>query len=207
MQKNTKNTKIRYRDSYDDYDDSEQGIQKPSKLVTIINILAVVIVLIIVYVIAHKPNFEDTIKVIKDRFINMQLVTIAITTVLIVGLSLLPLKKEKKMKPLLVLTIITIIVIICVIMMKMKLDKTYNYECFKNLYYERNIEGLYSLPIGASDLKELYINEQLKLYSFFNLKVIGCFILHIFVFVINAYKILKKSDLKKDKKVDNIEEK
>lgn len=187
-------SKIRYRDAYDDYDDSEYNTRKKSLSTIILNILLIIAVFIIGYVAAYNPVFEDTIKEIKNNYITMQLMSISITTALIVILSLLPLKKENKVKVLIILTIINIIVIACLLVVKLKLDKTYTQNTFEKIYIVNDIQSLSVKAMEAQDAKKLYVDEQMTLYSFFNLKVLTFFALQLCVFGINAYRILKKKN-------------
>lgn len=156
----------------------------------------------------------DPIESIKKNYIYAQFSVIAINLFLLFIINFIVQKKETLIKGLKIIFLLSLISIIILIGIKISLDQTYTEEKFEEIFETEDFQNssIYQINFSFNGIgitqetqKQVFINENLQAYHYFNFKILFGTILHGFVFLLNLYmlskaskKINKKNQLLKD---------
>ena len=201
-----------------DYKKQEKKEQKKksnrvSLIMNILIIIIIVFVVLIFLVFFYKPNIIDYLEEIKLTFIYGMMIILAIITILIILFNIL--LKDKKMLSHL-LKILLFFNIICLIMffyIEAILDRTYNNEeNFGNVYdskIENKTDAEYidlwktflEQEVQTKTEREIFIEENMRQFTYFKIKVYLIFILYVVIMMANTYRISKIDRGIKDREI------
>lgn len=185
-------------------------------LIDIIFTIIIILLLFAISVLAYKPLINDPILKIKNNFFNIEKYIILINIILI-GLLIYFTKIKKYLFN--GLKIILAISVLCLIIMcssKFKMDKIYNKEKFSELYMQNEYKeekdkkklNINLYEISLTNDKQWYINESIRAYNNFSIKIWSLFIVHLLVIIFNSIFLLrmkhieeKETQLNKDDKI------
>lgn len=191
-----------------EYKKQEKKQQKKKSYLTgqLINmsiIIVVVLVILIFLVFFYKPNIIDYLEETKRTFTYGMIILLGMMIVFMIAFNIL--LKDKRMLSNL-LKIVLFFNIVCLILffyIEAILDSTYNNEeNFGNVYDERidNKTDTEYVDIWKSLLeqelytkteKEVFIEENIKQFQYFKIRVYLIFILYVITMMVNTYMISK----------------
>lgn len=191
-----------------EYKKQEKKQQKKKSYLTgqLINmsiIIVVVLVILIFLVFFYKPNIIDYLEETKRTFTYGMIILLGMMIVFMIAFNIL--LKDKRMLSNL-LKIVLFFNIVCLILffyVEAILDSTYNNEeNFGNVYDERidNKTDTEYVDIWKSLLeqelytkteKEVFIEENIKQFQYFKIRVYLIFILYVITMMVNTYMISK----------------
>lgn len=191
-----------------EYKKQEKKQQKKKSYLTgqLINmsiIIVVVLVILIFLVFFYKPNIIDYLEETKRTFTYGMIILLGMMIVFMIAFNIL-LKDRRMLSNL--LKIVLFFNIVCLILffyIEAILDSTYNNEeNFGNVYDERidNKTDTEYVDIWKSLLeqelytkteKEVFIEENIKQFQYFKIRVYLIFILYVITMMVNTYMISK----------------
>ena len=191
-----------------EYKKQEKKQQKKKSYLTgqLINmsiIIVVVLVILIFLVFFYKPNIIDYLEETKRTFTYGMIILLGMMIVFMIAFNIL--LKDRRMLSIL-LKIVLFFNIVCLILffyIEAILDSTYNNEeNFGNVYDERidNKTDTEYVDIWKSLLeqelytkteKEVFIEENIKQFQYFKIRVYLIFILYVITMMVNTYMISK----------------
>ena len=191
-----------------EYKKQEKKQQKKKSYLTgqLINmsiIIVVVLVILIFLVFFYKPNIIDYLEETKRTFTYGMIILLGMMIVFMIAFNIL-LKDRRMLSNL--LKIVLFFNIVCLILffyIEAILDSTYNNEeNFGNVYDERidNKTDTEYVDIWKSLLeqelytkteKEVFIEENMKQFQYFKIRVYLIFILYVITMMVNTYMISK----------------
>ncbi len=191
-----------------EYKKQEKKQQKKKSYLTgqLINmsiIIVVVLVILIFLVFFYKPNIIDYLEETKRTFTYGMIILLGMMIVFMIAFNIL--LKDKRMLSNL-LKIVLFFNIVCLILffyIEAILDSTYNNEeNFGNVYDERidnktdteyvDIwKSLLEQELHTKTEKEVFIEENIKQFQYFKIRVYLIFILYVITMMVNTYMISK----------------
>ena len=191
-----------------EYKKQEKKQQKKKSYLTgqLINmsiIIVVVLVILIFLVFFYKPNIIDYLEETKRTFSYGMIILLGMMIVFMIAFNIL--LKDKRMLSNL-LKIVLFFNIVCLILffyIEAILDSTYNNEeNFGNVYDERidnktdteyvDIwKSLLEQELHTKTEKEVFIEENIKQFQYFKIRVYLIFILYVITMMVNTYMISK----------------
>ena len=176
---------------------------KADFIINISMIIGIVLIAFIFLVFFYKPNMIDYLEEIKNTFTYGMMIILAIITILIITFNIL-LKDKKMLSHLLkILLFFNIICLIVFFYIEAILDKTYNNEENFGNVYDTKIENktdteyvdlwktFLEQEIQTKTEKEVFIEENIKQYQYFKIRVYLIFILYVILMMANTYRISK----------------
>lgn len=160
----------------------------------LVDIFAILLVAIS-YIWGYKMPFNDPIENIKSNYLNAQIILILVSIFLLILVSFLSKSKEKLLLNLRIVAILSILMILIMLAIKVNLDSIYNETKFEE-YYQIYEDEMYKsekiVTIGLtgaklSELKQAYIEENIKMYNNFKIKVNLNMVLHLMLVIFNFY--------------------
>ena len=191
-----------------DYKKQERKEQKKKSyragiMMNIAIIVVIVLLALIFLVFFYKPNIIDYLEEIKNTFTYGMIIILAIITILVILFNII-LKDKKMLSHLLkILLFFNITCLIVFFYIDAILDKTYNNkENFGNIYdtkIENKTDTEYvdlwktflEQEIQTKTEKEVFIEENIKQYRYFKIRVYLIFILYVILMMANTYMISK----------------
>ena len=191
-----------------DYKKQEKKEQKKKSyragIIINISIIAIIVILALIFLVFfYKPNIVDYLEEIKNTFTYGMIIILAIITILVIVFNIL-LKDKKMLSQLLkILLFFNIICLIVFFYIDAILDKTYNNEeNFGNIYdikIENKTDKEYvdfwktflEQEVQTKTEKEVFIEENIKQYRYFKIRVYLIFILYVILMMANTYMISK----------------
>ena len=180
--------------------------KKSNKVDFIMNISMLIVIVLIAFIFLvffYKPNMIDYLKEIKLTFTYGMMIILAIITILIILFNIL-LKDKKMLSHLLkILLFFNIICLIVFFYIEAILDKTYNNEENFGNVYDTKIENktdteyvdlwktFLEQEVQTKTEKEVFIEENIKQYRYFKIRVYLIFILYVILMMANTYRISK----------------
>lgn len=150
-----------------------------------------------VYLFAYQFPYEDPIASMKSSFLNAQLISIGVSTVVTGLVTVLTKSKETLIRNLRIIAIISIVIVIAFLGIKLYIDSQYNENTFEEFYKEyeeakndkksTNIIGIQLSEMKILDPKENYIKESKNAYTNFSIKTIFYVIIHIILTIVIFY--------------------
>ncbi len=213
---NSKENKEYSAPHYRNYWNGKFIIVKYDKTFVIIQMLTVLIFCLIIastYLFIYNPKFEDPIYNSKKILLNLELGTIAVSSISI-GLITFFTKssKENLAQRLGNTTILIAIALILLIGIKINYDKNYTKEYFEN-YYENTYSNVNKeldpldakISIGITGIKmstakEYYIDTAISSYMRFSIKSTIYLVIIIAIEIINIYLINRINTLEEKRK-------
>lgn len=191
-----------------EYKKQEKKQQKKKSYLTgqLINmsiIIVVVLVILIFLVFFYKPNIIDYLEETKRTFTYGMIILLGMMIVFMIAFNIL--LKDKRMLSNL-LKIVLFFNIVCLILffyIEAILDSTYNNEeNFGNVYDERidnktdteyvDIwKSLLEQELHTKTEKEVFVEENIKQFQYFKIRVYLIFILYVITMMVNTYMISK----------------
>ena len=191
-----------------EYKKQEKKQQKKKSYLTgqLINmsiIIVVVLVILIFLVFFYKPNIIDYLEETKRTFTYGMIILLGMMIVFMIAFNIL-LKDRRMLSNL--LKIVLFFNIVCLILffyIEAILDSTYNNEeNFGNVYDERidnktdteyvDIwKSLLEQELHTKTEKEVFIEENIKQFQYFKIRVYLIFILYVITMMVNTYMISK----------------
>lgn len=191
-----------------EYKKQEKKQQKKKSYLTgqLINmsiIIVVVLVILIFLVFFYKPNIIDYLEETKRTFTYGMIILLGMMIVFMIAFNIL--LKDKRMLSNL-LKIVLFFNIVCLILffyIEAILDSTYNNEeNFGNVYDERidnktdteyvDIwKSLLEQQLHTKTEKEVFVEENIKQFQYFKIRVYLIFILYVITMMVNTYMISK----------------
>lgn len=182
------------------------------KTFMLMEIIATAIILIgciMAYLFSYQPSFPDPIQSVKDTYLISQGIVLGCMVVFLILASFFTEEKEKLEKRLKVILIISCISLVVLFGIRIYLDGIYTTEKFETFYETTDFEGknesfsgngisLKNMSIATQ--KELYVEENLRTYQFFQIKTLMLIVLQILLNILLGYFILRvrKHNQKKD---------
>ncbi len=154
------------------------------------------------YVLAYKPEFVDPIEGIKKIYINSQIISMITSLTLIMITMFFSKTKEILIKRLKIILILSMLAIMVFVGIKIGLNIKYNnYEKFSK-YYEisevkeneelnKNNIKVALTGIEIRDIKQAYIEDNMKAYKYFTYKTTACTVLYAILVIFNVSMIIK----------------
>ena len=173
------------------------------QLINMLIIIVVVLVILIFLVFFYKPNIIDYLEETKRTFTYGMIILLGMMIVFMIAFNIL--LKDKRMLSNL-LKIVLFFNIVCLILffyIEAILDSTYNNEeNFGNVYDERidnktdteyvDIwKSLLEQELHTKTEKEVFIEENIKQFQYFKIRVYLIFILYVITMMVNTYMISK----------------
>ena len=173
----------------------------------------ILLLLVTVVIMSYKPSFIDPIETIKGEYIRNKLVFLLITTLLTAFVFFLSKSKKTLIRNLTTALLLSIIVITIFIGIKFSLDTTYNEDKFSEFYETSEVkqneksDKIQNISIGLdgikiTNLRQYYINENMKAYKYFSYKSIAITVLYVIIIVFNGMMIMRL--LKVEEKNDRL---
>ena len=172
-------------------------------MMNIFMIIVIALIALIFLVFFYKPNIIDYLEEIKNTFTYGMMTILAIITILIIVFNIL-LKDKKMLSHLLkILLFFNIICLIVFFYIDAVLDKTYNNEENFGNIYDTKIENktdteyidiwktFLAKEVHTKTEKEVFIEENIKQYRYFKIRVYLIFILYVILMMANTYMISK----------------
>ena len=199
---------------YDDYYYDTAPVSASYIIMEIVVALFIVIFLMLTY----HSSIIDPIEDIKTTFLNRYLITTIVFIVVTLMVNFLTKDKGKLLKRLTCFFAISMITMLIFFGIKLNLDITYTRLKFEEFYVEQNDSSKSSkdylsaskIDVGFNGVKvktdkEYYVDECVKLYGIFKMKVYGVLGLHLLFNILLAYQIsrIAKIKTKKDKVTKN----
>lgn len=166
-------------------------------------IIVIALIALIFLVFFYKPNIIDYLEEIKNTFTYGMMTILAIITILIIVFNIL-LKDKKMLSHLLkILLFFNIICIIMFLSIEAILDKTYNNEENFGNVYDTKIENktdteyvdlwktFLKKAVQTKTEKEVFIEENIKQYRYFKIRIYLILILYVITMMANTYRISK----------------
>lgn len=184
--------------------------------IELIATLIIILVAVAVYLFAYQVTFNDPIAKIKDTFLTTQLISIAVSFVLVGLVTFFSKSKEALIRNLKIVATISLLIIFVHLGVKLHLDNKYNKEKFEEFYetYEQsNVQtndNSKKITVGISGVKNLnakesYVEDSINAYTNFKIKTMLYMVIYILVVVVIfylAYRLSamerKKEELQKD---------
>lgn len=173
------------------------------QLINMSIIIVVVLVILIFLVFFYKPNIIDYLEETKRTFTYGMIILLGMMIVFMIAFNIL--LKDKRMLSNL-LKIVLFFNIVCLILffyIEAILDSTYNNEeNFGNVYDERidnktdteyvDIwKSLLEQELHTKTEKEVFVEENIKQFQYFKIRVYLIFILYVITMMVNTYMISK----------------
>ena len=173
------------------------------QLINMSIIIVVVLVILIFLVFFYKPNIIDYLEETKRTFTYGMIILLGMMIVFMIAFNIL-LKDKRMLSDL--LKIVLFFNIVCLILffyIEAILDSTYNNEeNFGNVYDERidnktdteyvDIwKSLLEQELHTKTEKEVFIEENIKQFQYFKIRVYLIFILYVITMMVNTYMISK----------------
>ena len=173
------------------------------QLINMLIIIVVVLVILIFLVFFYKPNIIDYLEETKRTFTYGMIILLGMMIVFMIAFNIL--LKDKRMLSNL-LKIVLFFNIVCLILffyIEAILDSTYNNEeNFGNVYDERidnktdteyvDIwKSLLEQQLHTKTEKEVFVEENIKQFQYFKIRVYLIFILYVITMMVNTYMISK----------------
>ena len=166
-------------------------------------IIVIVLIALVFLVFFYKPNMIDYLEEIKNTFTYGMIIILAIITILIILFNII-LKDKKMLSHLLkILLCFNIICLIVFFYIDAILDKTYNNEENFGNVYDTKIENktdteyvdlwktFLEQEVQTKTEREVFIEENIKQYQYFKIRVYLIFILYVITMMANTYMISK----------------
>lgn len=182
------------------------------KTFMLMEIIATAIILIgciMAYLFSYQPSFPDPIQSVKDTYLISQGIVLGCMVVFLILASFFTEEKEKLEKRLKIILIVSCISLVVLFGVRIYLDGIYTTEKFETFYETTDFEGknesfsgngisLKNMSIATQ--KELYVEENLRTYQFFQIKTLMLIVLQILLNILIGYFILRvrKHNQKKD---------
>ena len=191
-----------------DYKKQQKKEQKKKSYIVgiIINISIIVLIVLVVLIFLvffYKPNIMDYLEEIKNTFTYGMIIIWAIITTFIILFNIL-LKDKKMLSQLLkILLCFNIICLIVFFYIDTTLNKTYNNEENFGNIYDTKIENktdteyvdfwktFLEQEVQTKTEKEVFIEEIIKQYRYFKIRVYLILILYVILMMANTYMISK----------------
>lgn len=162
----------------------------------------------ITFLITYKPSVIDPIESTKRLIINAHI--IVILSLLIITLLANYFSKDKSalIKRIFVILLLSVITILVFVGIKVNLDSVYTKDKFNQIYEqeysEQNSKAKSIIDIGLNGTnikseKEYYIDECLKAYNIFTIRMYGVIILNVLLIALLIYQLLKISKIQDNK--------
>lgn len=173
------------------------------QLINMSIIIVVVLVILIFLVFFYKPNIIDYLEETKRTFTYGMIILLGMMIVFMIAFNIL-LKDKRMLSDL--LKIVLFFNIVCLILffyIEAILDSTYNNEeNFGNVYDERidnktdteyvDIwKSLLEQELHTKTEKEVFVEENIKQFQYFKIRVYLIFILYVITMMVNTYMISK----------------
>lgn len=173
------------------------------QLINMSIIIVVVLVILIFLVFFYKPNIIDYLEETKRTFTYGMIILLGMMIVFMIAFNIL-LKDKRMLSDL--LKIVLFFNIVCLILffyIEAILDSTYNNEeNFGNVYDERidnktdteyvDIwKSLLEQQLHTKTEKEVFVEENIKQFQYFKIRVYLIFILYVITMMVNTYMISK----------------
>ena len=176
---------------------------KANYIINILMIIGIVLIVFIFLVFFYKPNMIDYLEEIKNTFTYGMIIILAIITTFIILFNIL-LKDKKMLTHLLkILLFFNIVCLIVFFYIDAILDKTYNNEENFGNIYDTKIENktdteyvdlwktFLEQEVQTKTEKEVFIEENIKQYRYFKIRVYLILILYVITMMANTYRISK----------------
>ncbi len=176
---------------------------KANYIINILMIIGIVLIVFIFLVFFYKPNMIDYLEEIKNTFTYGMIIILAIMTTFIILFNIV-LKDKRMLSHLLkILLFFNIICLIAFFYIDAILDKTYNNEENFGNIYDTKIENktdkeyvdlwktFLEQEVQTKTEKEVFIEENIKQYRYFKIRVYLILILYVITMMANTYRISK----------------
>ena len=186
---------------------------KANYIINILMIIGIVLIVFIFLVFFYKPNMIDYLEEIKNTFTYGMIIILAIMTTFIILFNIV-LKDKRMLSHLLkILLFFNIICLIVFFYIDAILDKTYNNEENFGNIYDTKIENktdkeyvdlwktFLKQEVQTKTEKEVFIEENIKQYRYFKIRVYLILILYVITMMANTYRISKIDKGIKERKI------
>lgn len=150
------------------------------------------------YAMIYKTTLIDPIETLKSAYISLMFITMLISLALTVLSILFSKSKESLILHLKIVLVITLLFVFIFALAKFSLDSTYNETKFSEMYTELDFSDFDTSKqyvdisitgVKLSEHKQVFIDENLKAYSYFKLKTTLGLILYCLLAGFNVYLI------------------
>lgn len=152
----------------------------------------------ITFVSTYETNIIDPIANIKSNFINTYLIIIGCLVISNLLISFFSKQENKLLTRLIILFLISIIIMMTFFVIKINLDKTYNYTKFKEISnMQKDLEDNHlKSKIDYSTMtlkteKDYYITQCINAYRIFKIKTTTILIMHLLLNILLIYQMYK----------------
>ena len=183
--------------------ENKKKSDKANYIINILMIIGIVLIVFIFLVFFYKPNMIDYLEEIKHTFTYGMIIILAIMTTFIILFNIV-LKDKRMLSHLLkILLFFNIICLIAFFYIDAILDKTYNNEENFGNIYDTKIENktdkeyvdlwktFLEQEVQTKTEKEVFIEENIKQYRYFKIRVYLILILYVITMMANTYRISK----------------
>ncbi len=183
--------------------ENKKKSDKANYIINILMIIGIVLIVFIFLVFFYKPNMIDYLEEIKNTFTYGMIIILAIMTTFIILFNIV-LKDKRMLSHLLkILLFFNIICLIAFFYIDAILDKTYNNEENFGNIYDTKIENktdkeyvdlwktFLEQEVQTKTEKEVFIEENIKQYRYFKIRVYLILILYVITMMANTYRISK----------------
>ncbi len=173
----------------------------------IFQMIAAIIIFIIAgitFLATYKPSVIDPIENIKRIVMNTHIILILALLTLTLLANYFSKDKNALIKRLIVILLLSIITMLVFLGIKANMDSTYNKNEFEQIYEQEysgtNSDTKSKIDIGLTGMKiksekEYYIDESIKAYNIFSIRMYGVIGLNILLIVLLIYQIFKVSKI------------
>lgn len=173
----------------------------------ILQMIATFIILIISgisFLIIYKPSIVDPIENVKKIIVNTYIVMNLVLIVLIFFANYFSKDKLALIKKLLAIIFIAVVSIMVFLGIKLNLNSKYNKNTFGQIYeqqYSNQLEeNKTKIDVGLTGMKiktekEYYVDECIKAYNVFSIRMYGAFGLNILLIMLLIYQIYNVSKI------------
>ena len=174
----------------------------------ILEMIAAIIIFTIVgitFLATYKPSVVDPLEDTKKIIINLYIIIALFLIVITILANYFSKDKNALLKRLFVILAISIMTIFAFLGVKLNLDSTYTKDKFEQIYVqengnERNSDAKTKFGIGLSGIqiktdKEYYIDECVKAYNIFAMRMYIIVALNVLIIVLLIYQVSKVSKI------------
>lgn len=174
----------------------------------ILEMIAAIIIFTIVgitFLATYKPSVVDPLENTKKIIINLYIIIALFLIVITILANYFSKDKNALLKRLFVILAISIMTIFAFLGVKLNLDSTYTKDKFEQIYVqengnERNSDAKTKFGIGLSGIqiktdKEYYIDECVKAYNIFAIRMYVIVALNVLIIVLLIYQVSKVSKI------------
>lgn len=176
-------------------------VNNESILESVIGLILIIALFVASYIAIYKPTIVDPIDNIKKIIITSYLIVIILLIIIELVMNIMLKKKEKFIQYLGIFFIVTTILLLPFFVIKANLDNTYNESKFEQIYNEQygnnsDSEQEQKINISLNGIKistdkEHYIDECVRLYNIFSIKITFMYAVHILLLGLIAFQLIK----------------